>query len=252
MSSNDVWNLVEIPDGAKRVGYKWVYKTKYDSKGKIERFKAKLVAKGFTQKEGTDYIETFSPVSKNDSFRIMMALVAHYDLELHQMDVKTVFLNGALQKNVYMAQPEGFAIEDKEHMGCRLKKSIYELKQASMQWYLKFDEVIKKFGFVENQVDNCVYIKIKGSMFIILILYVDNILLASSDKNLLHETKGFLSSNFDMKDLGDASYVLGIKIHRDRTKGVLGLSQKAYIEKVLKRYNLHECSTTLVPFMKGG
>jgi hypothetical protein len=89
-------------------------------------------------------------------------------------------------------------------------------------------------------------------MFIILILYVDNILLASSDKNLLHETKGFLSSNFDMKDLGDASYVLGIKIHRDRTKGVLGLSQKAYIEKVLKRYNLHECSTMLVPFMKGG
>jgi hypothetical protein len=133
MSSNDIWDLVEIPDGAKRVGYKWVYKTKYDSKGKIERFKARLVAKGFTQREGIDYTETFSPVSKKDSFIIVMALVAHYDLELHQMDVKTTFLNGALQENVYMAQPEGFAIEGKEHMRCKLKKSIYGLKQASRQ-----------------------------------------------------------------------------------------------------------------------
>jgi hypothetical protein len=180
-----------------------------------------------------------------------MALVTHYNLELHQMNVKTVFLNGVLQENVYMPQLEGFAIKGKEHMGCKLNKFIYGLKQASRQWYLKFDEVIKKFGFIENQVDNCVYIKINGSMFIILVLYVDDILLASSDKNLLHETKRFLSSNFDMKDLGDASYVLGIEIHRDRTKGVLGLSQKIYMEKVIKRYNMHECSTTHVPFMKG-
>jgi hypothetical protein len=180
-----------------------------------------------------------------------MALVAHYDLELHQIDVKTVFLNGDLQENVYMTQSEGFVIEGKKHMGCRLKKSIYGLKQASRQWYLKFDKVIKIFVFVENQVDNYVYIKIKGSMFIVIVLYVDDILLASSDKNLLYEAKLFLSSNFDIKDLGDASYVLDIEIHRDRTKGVLGLSQKAYIEKVLKMYNMHECSTTYVPFMKG-
>jgi hypothetical protein len=106
-------------------------------------------------------------------------------------DIKIVFLNGDLQENVYMTQPEGFILEGKEHMGCKLKKSIYGLKQASRQWYLKFDEVIKKFGFMENQVDNCIYVKIKGSMFIILVLYVDDILLACSDKNLLHETKGF-------------------------------------------------------------
>jgi hypothetical protein len=207
MSSNDVWDLVEILDG---VDYKWVYKMKYDSKGKIERFKTRLVANGFTQREGIDYTETFSLVFKKDSFRIVMALVAHYNLELHQMDVKNVFLNGDLQESVYMAQPEDFAIEGKEHMGFRLKKSIYRLKQASRHWYFKFDKVIKKFGFVKNQVDNCVYIKIKESMFIILVLYVDDILLARSDKNLLHEIKRFLSSNFDMKELGDASYVLGI------------------------------------------
>jgi hypothetical protein len=167
------------------------------------------------------------------------------------MDVKTAFLNGDLQENVYMTQPEGFVVEGKEHMGCKLKKSIYGLKQASRQWYLKFDEVIKIFGFIENQVDNCIYVKIKGSMFIILVLYVDDILLECNDKNLLHETKGFLSSNFDMKDLGDASYVLGIEIHRDRTKSVLGLSQRAYIEKMLKRYNMHNCSSQPAPVVKG-
>jgi hypothetical protein len=152
-------------------------------------------------------------VAKKDSFRIVMALVAHYDLELHQMDVKTTFLNGDLQENVYMSQPKGFVVDGKEHMGCKLKKSIYGLKQASRQWHLKFDEVIKKFGFIENQVNNYICIKTKGSMFIILVLYVDDILLACSDKNLLHEIKRFLLSNFDMKELDDASYVLGIEIH---------------------------------------
>jgi hypothetical protein len=131
MSSNGVWDLVEIPYGAKKVGCKWVYKTNFDSKGKIERFKTRLVAKGFTQKEGIDYTETMSPVSKKDSFWIMMAPVAHYDLELHHMNVKTGFLNVDLQENVYMAQLEGFVVEGKEHMGCKLKKSIYRLKQAS-------------------------------------------------------------------------------------------------------------------------
>jgi hypothetical protein len=116
MRSNDVCDLVEISDGAKRVGCKWVYKIKYDSKGKIERFNVRLIAKVFAQREGIDYTKTLSHVFKKDSFRIMMALVAHYDLDLHQMNVKTAFLNGDLQENVYMAQPEGFAIEGKEHM----------------------------------------------------------------------------------------------------------------------------------------
>ena len=147
MSTNKVWDLVEIPQEAKTVCYKWVYKTKYDSKGNIERFKARLVAKGFTQREDIDYNENFSPVSSKDSFRIIMALVAHFNSELHQMDVKTAFLNGDLYENVYMAQPEGFAVQDKEHLGCRLKKSIYGLKQASRQWYLKFDQIIRQFGF---------------------------------------------------------------------------------------------------------
>jgi hypothetical protein len=111
-------------------------------------------------------------------------------------------------------------VKEKEKMGCRLKKSIYGLKQASRQWYLKFDETVRKFGFKENEEDNCIYAKFKNGKFIFLILYVDDILLASSDIDLLLETKKFLSSKFDMKDLGEASFVLAFEIHRERSKWV--------------------------------
>ena len=131
MNSNDVWDLVELPNGKRPIQCKWVYKTKKDSLGNIERYKARLVAKGFTQKEGIDYTDTFSPVSKKDSLHIILALVAHFDLELQQMDVKTIFLNGNLEEEVYIKQPEGFSSSDGENLVCKLKKSIYRLKQVS-------------------------------------------------------------------------------------------------------------------------
>ena len=233
MSHNDVWDLVELPVGCEPVGCKWVFKTKRNPNGEIERYKARLVAKGYSQREGIDYKETFSPVSTKDAFCVVMALVAHFDLELHQMDVKTAFLNGDLVEDVFMVQPDGFVENGKEHLVCRLKKSIYGLKQASRQWYLKFDQVVTSFGFKENASDQCIYLKTSGSNFIILVLYVDDILLASSCIDLLLKTKQLLSNHFDMKDLGDASVVLGIQIHRDRSRGILGLSQKGYIEKSL-------------------
>jgi hypothetical protein len=132
-----------------------------------------------------------------------------------------------------------------------LKKSIYELKQVSRQWYLKFDEIIRSFGFKENEKDNYVYAKFRSGKFIFLILYVDDILLASSDVSLLLETKSVLFSNFDMKDLGEASFILGIEIHRDRRNGVLGLSEKAYLEKVLNKFSMHACNPTPAPIVKG-
>jgi hypothetical protein len=173
MDNNNVWDLMDLPNGCRPIGCKWVFKTKKDSTGKIERYKAKLVAKGFSQKEGIDYKETFSLVSSKDSFRIVMALVANFDFELHQMDVKTAFLNGDLTEDVYMLQLDGFQVSGKEHMVCKLKKFIYRLKQASRQWYLKFDNVVTSFGFKENPVDHCIYLKISGSKIISLVLYVD-------------------------------------------------------------------------------
>ena len=141
------------------------------------------------------------------------------------MDVKTVFLNGSLEEKVYMDQPKGFSIKRKEQMVFKLNKSIYELKQASRQWYLKFNDTITSFGFKENTIDRCIYLKVSGSKFIFLILYVDDILLASSDLGLLHTTNKFLSENFEMKDMGEATYVIGIEIFCDRSSGFLGLSQ---------------------------
>ncbi|RVW21180.1 Retrovirus-related Pol polyprotein from transposon TNT 1-94 [Vitis vinifera] len=162
MKDNGVWDLVELPEGTPS-------------------------RKRFHSKEDIDYKETFSPVSSNDSFRIIMALVAHYVLELHQMDVKTAFLNGNIDETIYMVQQENSESNDSKQL------------------------VITSFGFKENTVDQCIYLKFSGSKFIILVLYVDDILIASSDVGLLHETKRFLSSKFDMKDLGDASFVLGDK-----------------------------------------
>ena len=251
MKSNEVWDLVELPKGVQAIGCKWVYKTKRDSLGNIERYKARLVAKGFTQKEGIDYTETFSPVSKKDSLRIILALVAHLDLELQQMDVKTAFLNCDLEEEVYMKQPEGFSSREGEHLVCKLKKSIYGLKQASRQWYYKFHGVITSFGFIENPMDQCIYQKVSGSKTCFLVLYVDDILLATNDKGMMHGVKQFLSKNFDMKDMGEASYVIGIKIHRDRSRGILGLSQETYINKILERFRMKDCSPSVAPIMKG-
>ena len=126
-----MWSLVDFLDGCRSIGFKWVFKTKCDAKGQVERYKARLVAKGSNQREGIDFKETFSPVSTKDSLRIIMAIVAHFDLELHQMDVRTVFLNGDLVEDVYMSQPIGFEEVGKDYMVCKLHKSIYGLKQAS-------------------------------------------------------------------------------------------------------------------------
>ena len=253
MAQNEVWDLVQLPHGSKSIGCKWIYKVKRDQKGNIQKYKARLVAKGFTQKEGIDYTETFSPVSRKDSLRIILALVAHFDLELHRMDVKTAFLNGELHEEVYMDQPEGFSISGRNgnKLVCKLKRSIYGLKQASRQCYLKFNDVITSFGFKENIADRCIYIKVSGSKIIFLVLYVDDILLATNDLGLLNETKKFLSENFEMKDMGEASYVIGIEIFRDRSKDILGLSQTAYINKILERFRMESCSAGIVPIQKG-
>ena len=167
------------------------------------------------------------------------------------MDVKTIFLNGDIEEEVYMKQPEGFSSSVGEHLVCKLRKSIYGLKQASRQWYFKFHEVISSFGFVENPMDQCIYQKVSGSKICFLVLYVDDILLATNDKGLLHEVKQFLSKNFDMKDMGEASYVIGIKIYRDRPRGILGLSQETYIDKLLERFRMKDCSPSVAPIVKG-
>lgn len=167
------------------------------------------------------------------------------------MDVKTAILNGDLEEEVYMDQPEGFKVPEKENLVCKLKKSVYGLKIASRQWYITFNNIITSYGFVENTVDRCIYMKVSGSKFIILVLYVDDILLAANDVSMLHDVKKYFSKNFEMKDMGEASYVIGIEIFRDRKQGLLGLSQEGYISKVLERFRMNKCSSGIVPIQKG-
>ena len=180
-----------------------------------------------------------------------MALMVHFDLELHQMDVKTAFLNDDIDETIYMVQPENFVSGDTKRMVCKLKKSFYGLKQASHQCYYKFHQVFISSGFEMNMVDDCIYHKFNGSKHIYLVLYVYDILLATNDKGMLHETKRFLSKKFEIKDLGDASFVLCIQIHQDRSRGILGLSQKSYIEKILKSFGMHDCKPGDTPVAKG-
>ena len=149
-----------------------------------------------------------------------------------------------------MKQPEAFSYSNSEHLVCKLKKSIYGLKQASRQWYLKFHGIISSFGFEENVMDQCIYQKVSGRRICFIIPYVDDVLLASNDKGLLCVIKQFLSKNFDMKDMGEASYVIGIKIHRDRSRCILGLSQETYINKVLEKFQMKDYSPSVAPIVK--
>ena len=158
MYSNSVWELIDLPESVRPIGCKWIYKKKSGVDGKVETFKARLVAKGYTQKEGVDYEETFSPIAMLKSIRILLSIAVALDYEIWQMDVKTAFLNGYLDKSIYMMQPEGFIVEGQEQKVCKLLRSIYGLKQASRSWNLRFDETIKTFGFEQNVDEPCLQV----------------------------------------------------------------------------------------------
>ena len=154
--SNQVWDLVKAPNDIKPVGCKWVYRRKRGIDGKVETFKERLVAKGYyTQKEGIDYVETFSPVAMLKSIRILLSIAAHYDYDIWQMDVKIAFLNGNLEEEIYMMQPKGFIAKNQEHMACKFKRSIHGLNQASRSWDIRFDQAMKSFGFEQNLDEPC-------------------------------------------------------------------------------------------------
>lgn len=169
---NDVWDLVKLPEGRKLVGSKWVFKVKIGADGVAERHKARLIAQGFSQRFGIDYDETFCPVVRPESVRAVIALAAKYELKLHHMDVTTAFLNGVLEEEVFMKQPEGFVEKGKEHLVCRLKKSIYGLKQSLRCWNTILDKQLKHMGLMQSNADPCLYTNTEG-VKVIVAVYVD-------------------------------------------------------------------------------
>ncbi|GJX25426.1 retrotransposon protein, putative, ty1-copia subclass [Tanacetum coccineum] len=223
MKDNKVWELVDLPPDGKTVGHKWLFKKKTDMDGAVHTYKARLVAKGFTQTLGIDYEETFSPVADIRAIRILIAIAAFYDYEIWQMNVKTAFLNGYLNEEVYMEQPEGFINQ-------------------------KFPN--RKFGFSQNRDEPCVYVKASGSYVTFLILYVDDILIMGNNIPMLQDVKSYLGRCFAMKDLGEAAYILGIKIYRDRSKRLIGLCQSAYIEKIIKRFYMENSKRGTIPMQE--
>ena len=242
---NNTWTLVDLPPGSKPIGCKWIFKKKMKADGTIEKFKARLVAKGFTQKQGIDYFDTYAPVARIATIRLLISLTSIYNLVIHQMDVKTAFLNGELEEEVHMEQPEGFVMKGQEHKVCKLVKSLYGLKQAPKQWHEKFDKIVLANGYKINESDKCIYSKFENGKGVIICLYVDDMLIFGTDLEQVEETKKFLSNNFEMKDMGGADVILGIKIIRDGS--TIALSQSHYIEKVLKRFNLIDCIPASTP-----
>ena len=181
LESNDVYELVDLPKGKKPVGCKWVFKRKINADGSLERYKARLVAQGFSQTKGQDYDETFSPVIRYESVRSIIALAAQKGLILQQMDVLAAFLNGDLEEEVYMKQPEGFSTKKDEHKVWKLKKSLYGLKQAPRCWNMTLDNHLKSMGFEQTSSDPCLYVSSEGELFIIAV-YVDDIIYYSCRK----------------------------------------------------------------------
>nr|GEU66209.1 retrotransposon protein, putative, Ty1-copia subclass [Tanacetum cinerariifolium] len=218
VEDNQVWRLVDLPPNGKTVGSKWLFNKKTKMDGNVHTYKARLVAKGFTQTYRVYYEETFSSVTDIKAIRFLIAIAAFYDYEIWKMDVKTAFLNGYLDEDIYMVQPEGFIDPKHPRKVCKLQRSTYGLKQASRSWNKRFDEEIKRFGFTQNLNEPCVYQKASERNTTFLILYVDDIILIGNHIPCLQSVKAYLRKCFAMKDLGEAAFILGIKIYSDRAR----------------------------------
>lgn len=241
---NDTWELVDLPSDRKAIPCKWVFKTKRDGDGAIERRKARLVIKGFAQREGIDYEETFSPVVRYTSLRYLLSLAAQFDLDIEQLDAVTAFLQGDIEEEIFMVQPKEFAENSKV---CRLKKAIYGLKQASRQWNIKLDHALKEIGFHQSTMDPCVYFQINQHKRTYVAIYVDDLMIFSNDIEFKQFLKTELFRRFDMKDLGEAKFCLGLRISRDRANGIIYLDQRRHIVDLLHRFNMIECNSTFLP-----
>ena len=195
---NNTWELVDLPPGNKPLGCKWVFKKKMKIDDTIDNYKARLVIKGYKQQQGLDYFATYSPVSRITSIRMTLAIASMRNLAVHQMDVKMTFLNGDLEEKIYMEQPEGFVAPGQAGKVCRLVKSLYGLKQASMKWHEKFDHVVFSNAFKANECDSCVYYKEyhrdNEEGYVMITLYVDDLLIARSNDNVIKSTKDIVKS----------------------------------------------------------
>eukprot|EP00253_Pinus_taeda_P030808 PITA_30808 len=246
---NTTWDLVELPNGKEVIGVKWVYKTKSNAEGKIERHKARLVVKGYKQQYGRDYEETFALVPRMETVRAVLSIAAQNKWKVYQMDVKSAFLNGVLKEEIYVEQPLGYEKKGEEHKVCKLKKAFYGLKQAPRAWYSRIDSYL-----LDNEFDKCegeptIYIKEKDGKILIVVLYVDDVIFTGNNDHLIKNFKSVMKEEFEMTDMGFLRYFLGIEVDQNE-KGIFS-SQERYVNQVLSRFNMQECKAVITPTVMG-
>jgi hypothetical protein len=241
---NSVWEIVPRSIDKSVVGSRWIYKVKQAADGSVEKYKARFVARVFSQIEGIDYGETFAPVSRYSSIRSILALSAEMSWRIHQMNVKIAFLNGIIEEEVYIEQPKGFETFDRESHVCRLKRALYGLKQAPCAWYTRIDNYFIGLGFTKNEVDANLYQIVVEGKLLIIVLYVDDLIL-TGDEQLIRSCKEDLAKEFEMKDLGLLHYFLGLEIwQRD---GEIFVSQGMYTREILGKFHMEGCKPMDTP-----
>lgn len=244
---NKTWDLVDLPKNKKAIGCKWVYKLKLDENGRVSRYKARLVAQGFSQKYGEDYDEVFAPVARSATFRVLMSIAGVKGYCVRQFDIKTAFLYGDIEEEIYMKQPQGFTIGDKV---CKLKKSLYGLKQSARAWNKVLNDAVVGFGFIQNEVDKCFYTFKRGNNICYIIVHVDDILVVSNNEKVIDDFKFYIGKLFEMKDLGNVKHFLGIDVDRDE-EGNFSISQSQYIASIVEDSGLNDGKTSKFPLMPG-
>ncbi|CAI7812144.1 unnamed protein product [Closterium sp. NIES-53] len=248
IEENGTWELVELPEGRKAITSKWLFKIKSDADGKIERYKSRLVAKGYQQKEKVDYKELFAPVVKPTTLRTLLTKPAIKGWVVKQMDVTTAFLNGVLEEEIFMAQPEGF--DDGSGRVLRLKKALYGLKQAPRQWYLKLRGFLEEIGFTPSSADHSLFMLGEGEQRSFMVVYVDDMIIFSPSSDLVKEVMLKLQDKFKCKALGDVSFYLGLHIERDVEKRCMRVHQRKYLEALAATFGQSE-GHVATPFPSG-
>jgi hypothetical protein len=245
LDANVTWELVALLEDKKAIGCKWVYKVKHNADASVSRYKAKLVAKGYAQTYGIDYEETYSPVAKMTTVRAIIAMVVAKGWSLHQMDVKNVFLHGDLHEEVYMEQPPGYVDQTHPNLVCRLKKSLYGLKQALRAWLEKIGEYLVTSGFQTSDADFSLYVKKTDHGVVVIIIYVDDLIITRDSDVDISDLKKLLKQKFEMKDLGELRYFLDIEVIHS-PKGIW-LLQRQYALNKLSEYGMTGCKPISIP-----
>lgn len=247
LAENEVWELVALPSGKRVINSRWVLRIKTKADGKIDRFKARLVAKGYAQKYGIDYDETFSPVARFDTIRTVLAVAANEQLKLKQFDVKTAFLYGKLNDEIYMTQPDGF--NDGSGRVCKLNKSIYGLKQSPRCWNARLVNFLTKTGLKQSIADPCLFVRNQQGRKLVVAIYVDDGLIAGSDDKLIDEFITQLKNEFQIT-VSQLENFLGMQIVQ-KEDGTILVHQSSYVQKIIDRFNMTNANKVATPLVPG-